>query len=107
MSAFDPRDVDIQTAIDMMRQNDKSDEEVIETLMSELDLSERDAVAAEIINRHPEVWTFEQFLKELEGIKGWISRTPRHPFSWWMSVEDYAKTEGNKHYNRFKEAEGK
>ena len=44
--SFNPDDPDIQTAIDMMRDNDKSDEEIMDTLMSELDLSEDNASEA-------------------------------------------------------------
>jgi hypothetical protein len=37
--------------------------------------------------------TYEQFLKELEHMKAWISRQPRRRASWLFSVEQWA--EGN------------
>jgi hypothetical protein len=35
--------------------------------------------------------TYEQFLKELEDLKGWISKSPRRRRSWLYSVEAWAR----------------
>lgn len=37
-----------------------------------------------------EVISYEQFLKELEELKAWISRRPRPRKSWLWSVENWA-----------------
>jgi len=47
---FNPKDRDVQTAIDLMKENDQSDGEILDTLMSELDLSEDDANKAIDVN---------------------------------------------------------